>query len=157
MKLTVETIEILKNYATINQNMQFKQGSVLSTTSTQKNILTFAEISEDIPSTFAIYDLNRLLGAFSLFDKSPELDIGENKLTIVGDESKLNYVYANPKMLVLPPEKTLNFPDPEINFDMSKEAYGACMKAAQVLSLPELLVLGEEGKIFLVATDTNNS
>ena len=76
MKLTAETTAILKNYAAINQNIQFKQGQTLSTISPQKNILTSAEISEDIPTTFAIYDLNRLLGALSLFEKTPELTIG---------------------------------------------------------------------------------
>ena len=92
MKLTAETTAILKNYATINQNIQFKQGQTLSTISPQKNILTKAEISEDIPNTFAIYDLNKLLGALSLFDK-PSLTVGEKHLTINGNGSELNYVY----------------------------------------------------------------
>ena len=86
MKLTAETTAILKNYATINQNIQFKQGHSLSTISPQKNILTSAEISEDIPRTFAIYDLNKLLGALSLFEKTPELDVGETKLNIHNGE-----------------------------------------------------------------------
>ena len=102
MKLTAETTAILKNYAAINQNIQFKQGQSLSTISPQKNILTTAEISEDIPNTFAIYDLNKLLGA------------------------------------------------------LSKDTYDACIKAAQVLALPELVVHGDGSKIFLVSTDTNN-
>ena len=156
MKLTAETTAILKNYATINQNIQFKEGNTLSTISPQKNILTSAEISEDIPSTFAIYDLNKLLGALSLFEKSPELNVGENKLNIRSNEYELDYVYGDPAMLVLPPEKKLDFPDPEINFKMSKDIYDACLKAAQVLALPELVVQGEGSKIFLVATDTNN-
>ena len=58
MKLSDETLTILKNYASINQNIQFKQGNILSTISPQKNILTYTEIGEDIPNTFAIYDLN---------------------------------------------------------------------------------------------------
>ena len=157
MKLTAETIAILKNYATINQNIQFKQGSTLSTISPQKNILTSAEIGEDIPRTFAIYDLNKLLGALSLFDKTPELNLGETKLNIRSGEYVLDYVYGDPAMLVLPPEKTLDFPDPEIKFKMSKDAYDACLKAAQVLTLPELVVHGDGSKIFLVATDTNNN
>ena len=157
MKLTAETIAILKNYATINQNIQFKQGQSLSTISPQKNILTSAEISEDIPRTFAIYDLNKLLGALSLFDKTPELNLGETKLNIRSGEYVLDYVYGDPAMLVLPPEKKLDFPDPEINFKMSKDAYDACLKAAQVLTLPELVVHGDGSKIFLVATDTNNN
>ena len=155
MKLTTETLSILKNYATINQNIQFKQGQTLSTISPQKNILSQAEISEDIPNTFAIYDLNKLLGALSLFDK-PDLTVGEHKLNIQQGEYKLDYVYGDPSMLVLPPEKTLDFPDPEIKFKMTKDAYDACLKAAQVLSLPELVVHGDGEKIFLVATDTNN-
>jgi len=157
MKLTAETTAILKNYATINQNIQFKQGTTLSTISPQKNILTSAEISEDIPQTFAIYDLNKLLGALSLFDKTPELNLGETKLNIQSGEYVLDYVYGDPAMLVLPPEKTLDFPDPEIKFKMTKEAYDACLKAAQVLALPELVVQGDGNKIFLVATDTNNN
>ena len=80
MKLTAETTAILKNYATINQNIQFKQGQTLSTISPQKNILTSAEISEDIPITFAIYDLNKLLGALSLFEKAPQAIIILSKL-----------------------------------------------------------------------------
>ncbi len=157
MKLTAETLAILKNYAPIHQNIQFKQGQTLSTISPQKNILTSAEISEDIPQTFAIYDLNKLLGALSLFDKTPELNLGETKLNIHSGEYVLDYVYGDPAMLVLPPEKTLDFPDPEIKFKMTKEAYDACLKAAQVLALPELVVQGDGNKIFLVATDTNNN
>ena len=154
MKLTAETTAILKNYATINQNIQFKQGQTLSTISPQKNILTSAEISEDIPRTFAIYDLNRLLGALSYFEKVPDLTLNETQMVINGETK---YTYGDPAMLVLPPEKKLDFPDPEINFKMSKDAYDACIKMAQILSLPELVVHGDGSKIFLVATDTNNT
>ena len=155
MKLSNETVAILKNYASINQNIQFKQGNTLSTISPQKNILSKTEISEDIPSTFAIYDLNKLLGALSLFEK-PELTVGEKQLTINGQSSRLNYTYGDPSMLVLPPEKNLEFPDPEIKFKLSKETYDESVKAAQVLSLPEMVVRGIDSKIFLVATDINN-
>lgn len=154
MKLSDETITILKNYASINQNIQFKQGNTLSTISPQKNILTYTEIGEDIPNTFAIYDLNRLLGAISLFNK-PELTIGETGLTINGGGSKLNYVYADPSMLVLP-TKEIEFPDPEIKFQMTKDDYDSCTKASQVLALPELVVEGDGIKVFLVSTDTKN-
>tara|TARA_Y100000590_G_C15613706_1_gene974884 strand:+ start:365 stop:1030 length:666 start_codon:yes stop_codon:yes gene_type:complete len=156
MKLTAETVAILKNYATINQNIQFKEGNKLSTISPQKNILTHAEISENVPSTFAIYDLNKLLGALSLFN-DPELNVGDTKLNIKGGGYEINYVYGDPSMLVLPPEKNLEFPEPEIAFNMSKEDYDSCVKGAQVLSLPELIVEGDGSKIYLVATDSSNT
>ena len=65
--------------------------------------------------------------------------------------------YGDPAMLVLPPEKKLDFPDPEIKFKMPKDKYDMCLKMAQILSLPELVVQGDGSKILLVATDTNNS
>jgi hypothetical protein len=155
MKLTAETINILKNYAAINQNIQFKQGKILSTISPQKNILTKAEISEEIPSTFAIYDLNRLLGALSLFHDA-DINVGDTKLEIRGS-GELDYVYGDPAMLVLPPEKTLDFPVPEISFKMTKEDYDEVLKAAQVLALPELIVTSTDGKIYLTAVDSSNN
>ena len=153
MKLTAETVAILKNYASINQNIQLKQGKTLSTISPQKNILSSAEISEDIPQTFAIYDLNRLLAAMSAYDKMPELTFEEKRLLV----GKTQYTYGDPSMLVLPPEKKLDFPEPEITFTMPKDKYDMCLKMASILQVPELVVQGDGSKIFLVATDTNNS
>ena len=138
MKLTAETIAILKNYATINQYIQFKEGNELRTISPQKNILTKAEISETIPKTFAIYDLNRLLGALSRLN-DPDLSIGTDQLTA----GNLKYTFAEAAMLVLPPEKKLDFPSPEIEFEMSKDDFESCVGMAQVLSLPELIVEGD--------------
>ena len=154
MKFTAETVAILKNYAAINQNIQFKEGKTLSTISPQKNILSSAEISEEISQTFAIYDLNRLLAAMSAYDKIPELILEENRLLING---QTKYTYGDPAMLVLPPEKKLDFPEPEIQFKMPKDKYDMCLKMASILQVPELVVQGDGSKIFLVATDTNNS
>ena len=150
MKLTAETIAILKNYATINQNIQFKEGNELSTISPQKNILTKAEITETIPKTFAIYDLNRLLGALSRLN-DPDLSIGTDQLTA----GNLKYTFAEAAMLVLPPEKKLEVPDPEIEFEMSRDDFESCVGMAQVLSLPELIVEGDGTTISLVAIDTS--
>ena len=150
MKLTAETIAILKNYATINQNIQFKEGNELATISPQKNILTKAEISETIPKTFAIYDLNRLLGALSRLN-DPDISIGTDQLTA----NNLNYTFAEAAMLVLPPEKKLEVPNPEIEFEMSRDDFESCVGMAQVLSLPELIVEGDGTTISLVAIDTS--
>ena len=150
MKLTAETIAILKNYATINQNIQFKEGNELSTISPQKNILTKAEITETIPKTFAIYDVNRLLGALSRLN-DPDLSIGTDQLTA----GNLKYTFAEAAMLVLPPEKKLEVPNPEIEFQMSKDDFESCVGMAQVLSLPELIVEGDGTTISLVAIDTS--
>ena len=115
MRLSEQTVSLLKNFASINQNLQFKEGNKLSTISAQKNILVNAEIPETLPSDFAIYDLNKFLGVMSLF-QDPELEIGDTTMMIGG---KANYVFADPTMIVVPPEKELAFPEPEVSFTMT--------------------------------------
>ena len=96
MKLSEQTVSLLKNFASVNQNLLFKTGNKLQTISAQKNILVNAEIPESFPSDFAIYDLNKLLGVMSLF-QDPELEVGDKTMKIGG---KVNYMFADPTMIV---------------------------------------------------------
>ena len=61
MKLSDETINILKNFSSINQSLLFKQGNVLKTISGLKTIFAEVTIQENFPKEFAIYDLNKFL------------------------------------------------------------------------------------------------
>ena len=106
MKLSEQTVSLLKNFASVNQNLLFKSGNKLQTISAQKNILVNAEIPESFPSDFAIYDLNKMLGVMSLF-QDPDLEVGDKTMKIGG---KVNYMFADPTMIVTPPEKELVFP-----------------------------------------------
>ena len=153
MKLSEQTVSLLKNFASINQNLQFKSGNKLSTISAQKNILVNAEIPETFPSNFAIYDLNKMLGVMNLFP-DPEMDIGDKTMKIGG---KVDYMFADPTMIVSPPEKELTFPEAEIKFTLTNAEFNQTIKAATLLGLPHICVEGKDGKINLVATDVHNS
>ena len=153
MKLSEQTVSLLKNFASINQNLQFKSGNKLSTISAQKNILVNAEIPETFPSDFAIYDLNKMLGVMNLFP-DPEMDIGDKTMKIGG---KVDYMFADPTMIVSPPEKELTFPEAEIKFVLTNAEFNQTIKAATLLGLPHICVEGKDGKINLVATDVHNS
>ena len=153
MKLSEQTVSLLKNFASINQNLQFKSGNRLSTISAQKNILVNAEIPETFPSDFAIYDLNKMLGVMNLFP-DPEMDIGDKTMKIGG---KVDYMFADPTMIVSPPEKELTFPEAEIKFTLTNAEFNQTIKAATLLGLPHICVEGKDGKINLVATDVHNS
>ena len=155
MKFTDNTIVLLKNFSAINTNLQFTTGNVLKTISPQKNILARTKVEEHFPQDFAIYDLNKFLGAISLFDK-PEIEVDETKLIIQSNGNRLNYVLADPSMIVAPPEKEIELPSEDINFKLSKTNLDSVIRAAQVLSLPELVFSGDKEKIRLVATDMNN-
>ena len=153
MKLSEQTVSLLKNFASINQNLQFKSGNKLSTISAQKNILVNAEIPETFPSDFAIYDLNKMLGVMNLFP-DPVMDIGDKTMKIGG---KVDYMFADPTMIVSPPEKELTFPEAEIKFTLTNAEFNQTIKAATLLGLPHICVEGKDGKINLVATDVHNS
>ena len=153
MRLSEQTVSLLKNFASINQNLQFKTGNKLSTISAQKNILVNAEIPESFPSDFAIYDLNKFLGAMSIF-QDPELEIGEKTMTVGG---KLNYVFADPSMILVPPDKELAFPEPEAHFTLTNADFTQVIKAASLLGLPHICAVGNSSRITLEATDVNNS
>ena len=153
MKLSEQTVSLLKNFASINQNLQFKSGNRLSTISAQKNILVNAEIPETFPSDFAIYDLNKMLGVMNLFP-DPEMEIGDKTMKIGG---KVDYMFADPTMIVSPPEKELTFPEAEIKFTLTNAEFNQTIKAATLLGLPHICVEGKDGKINLVATDVHNS
>ena len=153
MKLSEQTVSLLKNFASINQNLQFKAGNKLSTISAQKNILVNAEIPESFPSDFAVYDLNKFLGVLSLF-QDPILEIGEKRMNVGG---KVNYVFADPSMILVPPDKELAFPEPEVSFTLTNADFTQVIKAASLLGLPHICVVGNGTEITLEATDVNNS
>ena len=47
MKLSKDTIEVLKNFYDINQSIVVKKGNKLKTVNTLKNILAHATVKED--------------------------------------------------------------------------------------------------------------
>ena len=153
MRLSEQTVSLLKNFASINQNLLFKAGNKLQTISAQKNILVHAEVPESFPSDFAIYDLNKMLGVMSLF-QDPELEVESTTMKIAG---KVDYVFADPTMIVVPPEKELVFPEPEVKFTMTNGDFSQATKAAALLGLPHICVVGNNSQITLNATDVNNS
>lgn len=61
MQVSNETIEVLKNFAGINPNIVISPGQKLKTISEAKNIMAEADITEDFPLEFGIYDLHEFL------------------------------------------------------------------------------------------------
>jgi len=114
MKLSENTVQILKNFSGINQSLQFKEGNTLKTISGLKTIFVEATVNETFPKEFALYDLNKLLAKVSLY-KDAELGFDDDKLTInTENKKKSDYIkYCSPKVIVTPPEKSITFGDPD--------------------------------------------
>ena len=156
MKVSDRTTNLLKNYANINQSLEFRAGKVLRTVSPLNTILASVEIEEDFPQTFPIYELGRFLGTLDLFN-NPELDFTDNGVSITDDNHEATYRYCgSSSMFQTPPEKDITFPDAEINFELTQEQFRKTINAANTLGLPEVIVEGNGSDIHLVVSDTGN-
>ena len=156
MKVSERTINLLKNYANINQSIEFREGNVLKTVSPLNTILASVEVEEVFSKTFPIYELSRFLGTLDLFN-NPELDFTDNGVSITDDKHEATYRYCgSSSMFQTPPDKDITFPDAEINFDLSQEQFKKTINAANTLGLPEVVVEGDGTEIRLLVSDTGN-
>ena len=156
MKLSDNTLNILKNFSTINPNLVFKEGNQLKTISVAKNILATATIDETIPSEFGIYDLPEFLSVIGLIEDA-ELVIGDTSAKIRGDGDSLNYFFSDVSNLTTP-QKDITMPKCEIEFDLTEVSLGKLRRAASTLGVSEVLVVGEENGvgISIQVVDTKN-
>lgn len=153
MKLSKDTVALIKNFAGINSNLLLKSGNKLATISSQKNVMADATVTETFPD-FGIYDLNEFLGAMSLFD-DPELDFQEKFVSISQGSMKIKFFAADASVLVAP-QKAITFPDAEINFKISAGMLNMINKTASVLRASDVSIVGDGSKITAVVGDKKN-
>jgi len=156
MKLSEKTINLLKNFSDINQSILFKKGNKLRTISVMKNILAEADIPEDFPKDFGIYDLNQFLRGVFLHHQ-PELDFANDGHVVIREgKTRSKYFFADPSVIVTPPDKELTLPTTDVEFDLSTEQLDKVRKAVLAFQLPDLSVVGEAGVVKLVVHDKKN-
>jgi len=156
MKLSEKTISILQNFASINQSIFVKQGSTLRTISVMKNILAEAKVSETFPRDFAIYDLNQFLNGLKLY-KDPELNFSNDSYLLIQEGNrKIKYFYADPSVIISPPDKNISLPSEDICFQLEHSILDKLIKASGVFQLFDLSAIGEGGVIRLVVRDKKN-
>ena len=156
MKLSDKTISVLKNFSSINQSILFKEGSKLRTISLMKNILAEATVTEDFAKDFGIYDLNQFLNGLSLH-QNPELDFANDGYVVIREgKSRSKYFFADPNVIVTPPEKAINLPTEDVCFELSTSVLDKLLKAAAVYQLPDISAVGEAGVVKLVVRDKKN-
>ena len=155
MKLSGETIDVLKNFSNINQNILIKEGTQLRTMSTMKNILAEAPIKETFPREFGIYDLNEFLGVLTLVNDA-ELEFNsESHLTVNGGNVKIKYFFSDPSILTTPPE-SFNPPECDVSFGVTGKTLSSVLKASAVMQLPDIVIEGNTGAS-ITATDLKNT
>jgi|TARA_B100000530_G_scaffold319619_1_gene252297 hypothetical protein len=156
MKLSEKTLTVLKNFAGINNSILVKEGNSLRTISVAKNILAEADIEEDFPRQFGVYDLNQFLNGLSLH-QDPDLDFAEESyLNIREGKRRVKYFYADPQVIISPPDKQITLPSEDVRFQLESASLDKLLKAAAVYQLPDLSAVGGDGVVKLVVRDKKN-
>lgn len=161
MKISSETLNVLKNFSTINSSLVVKAGSVIRTVSPVKNILAEYTCTESFEQNFALYDLNEFLGGLTLF-KDPEFVFDNaSYLTIKSGRSKVKYFFSDPSLITSPSDKQIPMDGDNVEFELGEEVLSSLLKAANVYQLKDLSLISEDGEINLVVrnkdNDTSNS
>ena len=168
MIINNETVETLKNFAEINQSLVIEAGDVIKTVSEQTNFLAKAKLGQSFPQDFAIYDLNKFLGVLSLFAE-PQFDFSEKSIKIqssvdannfVAGDSVAEYQFANMSLFENERKilaKDINLPSEDAVFRLEEKYFISIMRAAAVMSLPEIAVVANDGKLKIQAIDAKTS
>lgn len=157
MKLSDDTVTVLKNFSSINQSLLFKSGNTLKTISPLKTIFVEATVGESFPKEFALYDLNKLLAKVSLY-KDAELAFDDDKINIsTQNKKKSDYIkYCSPKVIVTPPEKSITFADADCSFSLSQEDLDWMRKSAGISGSPNFVFESDGSVIHFIATDVKD-
>tara|TARA_B100000287_G_scaffold283348_1_gene266966 strand:- start:911 stop:1570 length:660 start_codon:yes stop_codon:yes gene_type:complete len=156
--ITKPTIEVLKNFCSINKSIVIKPGNQIATLSINKNILAIADVEEQFDSQISIYDLGVFLGGLSLFDQ-PKIDTSKDNYLTVSDtsgRSKTRFFYADPDVITQPPEKEITLPSIDVDFKLDSNVLAQLQRAASVYQLPDLCLYGDGTDIQLRVTDKKN-
>lgn len=154
MKISNDTLAILKNFASINTNIVFKPGDVIATISNAKNIFAKATIKEDIPNQFAIYDLNSLLAMLTLMENQ-DVSFGDKSLIVTSDKGTFEYYYSNPEVVTSAPDGEIEHVD-VYKFKLAAEDIQMLMKAAAITSAPTISVTNKNQNVTLSVSDRKN-
>jgi hypothetical protein len=157
MKLSDNTVNVLKNFSSINQSLQFKSGNVLRTISPLKTIFVEATVNENFPKEFALYDLNKLLAKVSLY-KEAHLSFDDDKVNIsTENKKKSDFIkYCSPKIIIVPPEKAITLGDPDCTFSISQEDLEWMKRSAGISGSPNFVFESDGETIHFIATDVKD-
>lgn len=158
MKLSDNTIEILKNFATLNQGLVFRTGSELATITTGKTILAKARVVESFPFDFAIGDLNKLLAKLSLY-RDAEIEFEQDRVIFKSaDNRRTDYIkFSSPKVVTHPdPNKKIVVDNPEHEFELSAEDLQWQRKSAGISNSPFMIFNGDGKKVYIRSTNVKD-
>lgn len=157
MEISADTVNVLKNFASINGNIVLKPGNKVMTISEAKNILAEATVPETFNSIVGIYDLQEFLNVLGLVDK-PSVKFGDASMMIGGHGGRalVEYYYADPEILTTP-SKPITMPKEDVWFTLDESTVNGLKRAASIFGHNQLVIEPDDGSIKLSVVDPENA
>ena len=155
LALSTSTLEILKNFASINSNILVKPGNKLTTVSPVKNVMAEATVDETFDTEFGIWDLNKFLGVISLF-KNPSLTFEDKYVVIEENDASVQYMFSDPSLLTTV-NREIKMPETVLSFTWDPKTFGELMKAASIMQLPDFCIRNDGDTVEAVVLDKADS
>lgn len=154
MKMTSETLDVLKNYAFHNGNLLINPGSLVHTKNESVTVYSAYESPEEFDEQIAIYDLNQFLQALNLFE-DPEIEVDSGYVRIFSSTvqgKELFYRMSQPKLLSTPTSK---IPDMEfaVTTKLTRKDLNALLHAAAVLKNERIVFVNIDGNLVAKTSD----
>jgi len=156
MELSENTLQVLKNFSTINQNVMIRAGNTIKTISEARNVLATAVVDAEFPQDFGIYDLNEFIGVLGLVD-TPRLKFEDEYVTVSDStgRSKVKYFFSSEETLTAP-QKDIKMPKPDVSFVLDNDTLNRVKKAALALGHEEVSITGKDGVLSLSVVESQN-
>lgn len=157
MELSDNTLTVLKNFSSINQNLMVREGKTVKTISEARNVLATANVAEEFPKDFGVYDLSEFISVLGLVDQ-PRLTF-QDECVIVGDStgrSKVKYFFS-PEETLTTPSKDIKMPEADLKFELTADTLSKLKRAASALGHGEVSMTAQNGVLSLAVVDSQNS
>jgi len=146
MKFSDKTMKLLKNFSTINQNILFRKGNVITTISNAKNLIAKTVIDEDIPKEFSIYDLNSLLAMISYDkDNGSEIEFASKSLKIKNSFGVFEHFYTQPEFIVIAPKNIVEY-DTVHSFELTEKQLKVIEKSSAITNAEFFTLMSIDGR-----------
>lgn len=173
MKLTNNTLEVLKNFSKISPSILFEEGEFLITRNISRTLYGVAKLDQRIENKFAIYDLVQFIAVLEQF-KDPDINFIENSasnlssksskvmLDIKEDRRSIKFTPSIPDLIPGADYKkilttlTNNDLNSIFSFKWTNDQFQKFVKAINVLQLNQVKIYTDNGKVFIKAHSDKN-
>lgn len=153
MKLSDQTLKVLRNFSGVNSNIVIEPGSEIRTRNETKSIGARFRCPEVFEKEVSLFSLNEFISIYGIF-KDPEVEFSDKFLTISDDFGKQKIYYANKAALTyadkVPPELEYNY-----SFDLSADLLGRLKQAIAANGFEFISFNSTGGHFSIIAGDLN--